>query len=85
MAVYALQSVTVNTTILPGDKYDYLFSVDTLNALVMEGMSFRDANVKIGLDIENGKYIPDKNTKHTHIGSIKNPCLEAIEEKLNQF
>ncbi len=85
MAVYALQNVTVNTTILSDDKYDYLFSVDTLNALVMEGMSFRDAYVKIGLDIENGKYTPDKNTKHTHIGSINNPCLEAIEEKLNQF
>ncbi len=85
MAVYALKNVTVNHTILEDDKYDYLFSVDTLNELVMQGMSFRDAYVKIGLDIENGNYKPEKNTKHSHIGSINNLCLQNIEEKLKHI
>ncbi|WP_298545992.1 argininosuccinate lyase [uncultured Aquimarina sp.] len=83
MGIYALKSVTVNETILSDSKYDYLFSVDTLNELVMKGMSFRDAYVKIGLDIENGNYKPEKNTKHSHIGSINNLCLDKIKEKLN--
>ncbi|KAA1244399.1 argininosuccinate lyase [Aquimarina sp. RZ0] len=83
MAIYALKSVTVNTTILEDDKYDYLFSVDTLNELVMQGMSFRDAYVKIGLDIEKGTYKPEKNTKHSHIGSINNLYLNKIKEKLS--
>ncbi|WP_378172302.1 argininosuccinate lyase [Aquimarina sp. SS2-1] len=83
MAIYALKSVRVNETILEDSKYDYLFSVDTLNELVMKGMSFRDAYVKIGLDIENGNYKPEKNTKHSHVGSINNLCLEKIKEKLN--
>lgn len=83
MAIYALKNVKVNESILEDTKYDYLFSVDTLNALVMEGMSFRDAYVKIGQDIEKGNYKPEKNTKHTHIGSINNPCIDRIKEKLN--
>lgn len=82
MATYALENVSVNDAILSDDKYDYLFSVDTLNELVMNGMSFRDAYVKIGLDIENGAYTPKKNTKHTHAGSINNLCLDKIEQKL---
>ncbi len=84
MAIYAFEQVKVNKDILNDDKYDYLFSVDTLNELVMQGMSFRDAYVKIGLDIENGKYKPEKNTKHSHIGSINNLCLNNIEAKLKQ-
>ena len=84
MSVYALQQVTVNEGILKDPKYDYLFSVDTLNALVMQGMTFREAYVKIGKDIEDGNYHPEKNTTHTHVGSINNLCLNQIEEKLER-
>ncbi|WP_062060221.1 argininosuccinate lyase [Aquimarina longa] len=84
MTTYALDTIRVNTTILDDTKYDYLFSVDTLNKLVMQGMSFRDAYIKIGQDIEKGNYKPDKNTTHSHIGSINNLCLENIKEKLNK-
>lgn len=83
LAIYALKNVEVNDGILEDPKYDYLFSVDTLNELVQQGMTFRDAYVKIGLDIENGNYKPIKNTKHTHIGSINNIGLEEIKAKLN--
>ncbi len=84
LAIYALKNVTVNDGILEDPKYDYLFSVDTLNELVQEGMTFRDAYVKIGLDIENGNYKPKKNTKHTHIGSINNIGLNYIKDKLDK-
>ncbi|UZO79917.1 argininosuccinate lyase [Aquimarina sp. ERC-38] len=82
MATYALKNVKVNKTILDDTKYDYLFSVDTLNELVQNGMSFRDAYVKIGQDIENGNYQPKKSTKHTHLGSINNLALDQIRQKL---
>ena len=82
LAIYDLKNVEVNSDILNDDKYDYLFSVDTLNELVQDGMTFRDAYVKIGLDIENGNYKPIKNTKHTHLGSINNIGLDQIKEKL---
>lgn len=84
LAIYALKNVEVNDGILEDPKYDYLFSVDTLNELVQEGMTFRDAYVKIGLDIENGNYKPIKDTKHTHIGSINNIGLDSIKSKLDK-
>ncbi|PKV51974.1 argininosuccinate lyase [Aquimarina sp. MAR_2010_214] len=84
MTIYALKNIKVNKNILDDDKYDYLFSVDTLNELVMQGMSFRDAYVKIGVDIENGCYEPEKNTKHSHSGSINNLCLNKIKKKLEE-
>ncbi len=83
-AQYALINVEVNTVILDNEKYDYLFSVDTLNELVMSGMPFRDAYKKIGNDIEKGIYAPNKDTKHSHLGSINNLCLEKIKKKLNE-
>ena len=82
MAKFALKSVNVNKNILEDNKYDYLFSVDTLNALVLDGLSFRDAYLKIGKDIESGTFTPIKNTAHTHIGSINNPGIKEIKEKL---
>ena len=84
LAIYALKNVEVNDGILEDPKYDYLFSVDTLNELVQEGMTFRDAYVKIGLDIENGNYKPTKDTKHTHTGSINNLGLDSIKNKLDK-
>lgn len=82
MTIYALQDIKVNTTIVQDAKYDYLFSVDALNELVQQGMSFRDAYVKIGQDIEQGNYKPIKNTTHSHVGSINNPGLDLIRKKL---
>ncbi|QKX07277.1 argininosuccinate lyase [Aquimarina sp. TRL1] len=84
MASYSLKNIVVNTQILEDEKYNYLFSVDTLNELVIGGMSFRDAYKKIGRDIEEGKYQPVKGITHTHIGSINNLSLPEIENKLKQ-
>ncbi len=83
ITIYAVQKIKVNTEILNDQKYDHLFSVDTLNDIVMSGMPFRDAYAKIGDDIAKGLYTPNKKTKHTHLGSINNLCLDKIEEKLN--
>jgi argininosuccinate lyase len=81
---HALSSISVNKKILDDKKYDYLFSVDTLNTLVLSGMSFRDAYKEIGAQIENGSYKPNKNIKHTHTGSLGNLGLDQIKEKMKQ-
>lgn len=72
--------IKVNTHILDDDKYAYLFSVEEVNRLVLEGMPFRDAYKKVGLDIEAGNFVPNKNVHHTHEGSIGNPCNDKIAE-----
>jgi argininosuccinate lyase len=66
-----------------------MFSVEEVNRLASAGMPFRDAYKKVGLDIEAGTFVPDKNIAHTHEGSIGNLCNDRIaalmEEVLKDF
>ncbi|MBK0378328.1 argininosuccinate lyase [Mucilaginibacter segetis] len=84
MAAFMLQNVTVNTNILDDPKYSYLFSVEEVNRAVLNGTPFRDAYKKIGLDIEQGNFNPDKNINHTHEGSIGNLLNEQISASMNK-
>lgn len=78
---YAIQQVIVKDIDLNDEKYQYLFTVDSINNLVVEGMSFREAYQKIGGEIQNGSYQPDLGKQHTHVGSIHHLSLDKIREK----
>ncbi len=72
--------------ILESDVYRYLFSVDRVNALVMEGMAFRDAYRAVAAEIEQGSFTPptkDSVGQPGHLGSITNPGLDLLRERLN--
>ena len=84
MMSFSLKEIQVNTDILDDPKYDYLFSVDTLNEMVKNGMPFRDAYKTMGKAIENGNFKPKKDVEHTHEGSLGNLCLDAIREKMEK-
>ena len=47
----------------------------------MSGMTFRDAYKKLGAEIFDGAFHPDKKVIHSHEGSIGNLCLNEIQEK----
>ena len=79
MAAYIINKMKVNEQILDNPIYDNMFSVEEVNRLAREGMPFRDAYKKVGLDIEAGNFSPDKNIRHTHEGSIGNLCNDRIE------
>lgn len=78
MARFMLENVSVREDILDDPKYDYLFSVETVNRLVLDGVPFREAYRKVGMDIENGTYRAQRKVHHTHEGSIGNLCLEQV-------
>ena len=78
MTTYIINKIKVNEDILSDSRYDLIFSVEEVNRLVTEGMPFRDAYKKVGLDIEAGKFTPCKEVHHTHEGSIGNLCTEQI-------
>ncbi|MEW7279178.1 argininosuccinate lyase [Aquimarina sp. 2201CG1-2-11] len=80
---YAIQQINVKEIDLTDEKYQYLSTVDTINTLIEEGMSFRRAYQKIGNQVQNGTYISDEPKKHTHVGSMGNLCLDRIREKAN--
>ena len=85
MMRFSIKNIIVNESILDDTKYDYLFSVDTLNDLVLNGMPFRDAYKQMGQAIEKGDYKPKKDIKHTHKGSLGNLCLDEIKAKMDQI
>ena len=78
MTAYIINKMQVNKQLLDDPRYDMMFSVEEVNRLANEGMPFRDAYKKVGLDIEAGKFIPVKKVHHTHEGSIGNLCTEQI-------
>ena len=80
MATYIIERIEVNKDILNDSRYDAMFSVEEVNRLATEGMPFRDAYKKVGLDIEAGTFVPNKEIHHTHEGSIGNPCNEEIRK-----
>lgn len=78
MAIYIISEMNVNKNILDNDMYNLMFSVEEVNRLAAEGIPFRDAYKKVGLDIEAGIFVPNKNISHTHEGSIGNLCNDKI-------
>ena len=78
MAAYIINKMEVNEHILDNPMYDLMFSVEEVNRLAANGMPFRDAYKKVGLDIEAGTFVPNKEIHHTHEGSIGNLQNEAI-------
>ena len=79
MTAYIINKIEVREDILDNPMYDPIFSVEEVNRLAVEGMPFRDAYKKVGLDIEAGKFTPNKNIHHTHEGSIGNLCNDRIQ------
>ncbi len=84
MTAYIINKIEVNDHILDDTRYDPMFSVEEVNRLAAEGMPFRDAYKKVGLDIEAGNFTPNKNIHHTHEGSIGNLCNDRICQQMTQ-
>lgn len=85
MTSYIVNKIKVNEHILDEKKYDNMFSVEEVNRLAAEGMPFRDAYKKVGLDIEAGAFTPNKEVHHTHEGSIGNLCNKEVAELMDSI
>ena len=84
MVTLMMEHITVNEHILDDPRYDLMFSVEEVNRLASEGMPFRDAYKKVGLDIEAGRFTPVKEVHHTHEGSIGNLCTAEIRALMDR-
>ncbi|WP_224491160.1 argininosuccinate lyase [Robertkochia flava] len=85
MTAFSIKEMKVNTNILEEEKYQYLFSVDTLNQMVLDGIPFREAYRQMGESIDKGTYTPHRDIHHTHTGSIGKPALQEIRNKMKRF
>ena len=84
MCDFMLQHIRVNADILSDSRYDYLFTVEDVNRLALDGMPFRDAYREVGMQVQRGEYKPTKEVHHTHEGSIGNLCNHYIAEKMQR-
>ena len=84
MAAYIINKIEVNEHILDNPMYDPMFSVEEVNRLAANGMPFRDAYKKVGLDIEAGTFKASHDIHHTHEGSIGNLCNDQIQALMQQ-
>jgi len=82
IAGFAIDNMTVNTNVMADDRYKYVYSVEDVNKLVMQGVPFRDAYKQVGNQINSGTYEPTREVNHTHAGSVGNLCLDEIAEKM---
>jgi argininosuccinate lyase len=84
MAALMLSNIEVKKDILSDEKYKYLFSVEEVNKLVLQGMPFRDAYKEVGLDIEANQFTYSTELHHTHEGSIGNLCNGQISANMKK-
>jgi argininosuccinate lyase len=84
MTAYMLENIVVREDILASDQYKYLFSVEVVNNLVLQGVSFRDAYRQVGLEIEAGTFSPSQTLQHVHVGSLGNLGNAQVAEKMTK-
>ncbi len=82
IAAFALSEIIVRPDILDDERYRYVYSVEDVNRLVREGVPFREAYRRVGLEIQSGNYQPQRKIAHTHEGSIGHLCLPQLVEKM---
>ena len=79
---YMLRHIRVRGISSKDDRYDYMYSVETVNRLVQEGTPFRDAYRMVGQQIEAGAFRAERELQHSHAGSLGNLCLAEIRAKM---
>lgn len=84
MADFMLQHIIVNEKAVDDSRYDYMFTVEDVNRLTLQGMPFREAYKTIGMQVQKGTYRPNKQINHTHEGSMGNLCNDKIAEKMKK-
>ena len=82
MCAMMLGHIIVKEGIVDDSRYDYMFTVEDVNRLALNGIPFRDAYKTVGLQVQNGEYVPTRNVNHSHIGSIGNLSTDEIRRKM---
>lgn len=84
MASLMLSNISIKKNIVTDEKYKYIFSVEEVNKLVLQGVPFRDAYKQVGLAIEANEFTYSTEVNHTHEGSIGNLCTKEIATMMNE-
>ena len=83
IVAYAVENMEVRKDVMDDPKYKLAYTVEEVNHLVAEGMPFRDAYKKVGLDVQAGQFEFHGTLNHTHEGSIGNLCNDRVKAKMD--
>lgn len=83
--IFALPQLEIKSGFMDQVKYDSIYTVENINHLLQTGTSFRDAYKIVGISVEDGSYVPHKEFKTSHVGSIHNLGLDEIREKIKRY
>src|SRR5574343_640544 len=78
-----LSNISVKEHIADAEQYQFMFSVEEVNKLVLQGVPFRDAYQQVGNAIEKGQFTYSTQLSHTHEGSIGNLCNAEIGQMMD--
>ncbi len=81
MIAFVLPQLKIHDNLLNDPKYAYLFTVEKVNELVLEGVPFRDAYKQVGEMVEKNEFVPGNKISHVHEGSIGQLCNKEIFQK----
>ncbi|MFN3405738.1 MAG: argininosuccinate lyase [Cytophagaceae bacterium] len=84
IAAYMLKHIQIKKDILKNEMYKYLFTVEVVNQLVLDGMPFRDAYKKVGSMVEDGSFSAPDKINHTHEGTIGNLMSKEIKAQFEK-
>jgi argininosuccinate lyase len=85
MSLVMFSNMQVKENLLEDSFYDYLFSVEEVNKLVLRGIPFREAYQEIAAAIQEGRYKPEKKVEHTHAGSTGNLSNDKIAAEMDKI
>jgi argininosuccinate lyase len=80
--LFAVPALQVVPGVINQAKYDAIFSVENINQLIQQGVPFRDAYKQVGQAVDNGSYVPHKEFTTTHLGSVHQPGLGVLTQRL---
>jgi argininosuccinate lyase len=80
--LFAVPALQVVPGVINQSKYDAIFSVENINQLIQSGVPFRDAYKQVGQAVDNGSYVPHKEFATTHLGSVHQPGLDVLTQRL---
>lgn len=83
--IFALPQLEIKSGYMDQEKYNGIYTVENINYLIQNGTAFRDAYKEVGLSVEDGSYVPHKEFKTSHIGSIHNLGIDLIQDKVKRF
>lgn len=84
MMYLMIENINVRKNILDDEKFLYLFTVEEMNKLVLQGVPLRDAYRQIGRQVDEKTFHTDRKVHHTHEGSIGNLHTAEISKMMEK-